>query len=66
MTYLQSMLMPFYLTKEQLKDTATRKIIATYGVLCLLCNLLNTVGIMPERPIENNKRLELIKIHLIQ
>ena len=40
---------------------ATKKMIATYGVLYLLCNLLNTVGIIPERPIENNRRLELIK-----
>src|SRR5699024_12775124 len=40
---------------------ATRNIIATYGVLYLLCSLLNTEGIIPERPIENNRRLELIK-----
>ena len=33
-----------------IKDTATRKIIATYGVLCLLCNLLNTVGINARAP----------------
>ena len=41
--------------------TATKKIIATYGVLYLECNLLKAVGIMPERPIENNNRLALIK-----
>src|SRR5699024_6008618 len=40
---------------------ATRNMIATYGVLYLLCSLLNTEGIIPERPIENNRRLELIK-----
>ncbi|SCT38135.1 Uncharacterised protein [Staphylococcus aureus] len=44
-----------------INDTPTRNMIATYGVLYLLCNLLNIVGIIPERPIENNKRLELIK-----
>lgn len=32
-----------------------------YGVLCLLCNLLNIVGIMLECFIENNKWFEFIK-----
>ena len=34
---------------------------ATYGVLYFGCNLLNALGMIPARPIENSNRLELIK-----
>lgn len=44
-----------------INDAPIRNMATTYGVLYLLYNLLNTVNIVPECPIKDNKRLELIK-----